>query len=253
MDFFKYYKEFKSISFPFQTFHWMHFLALSIIFLLIWILLRRYRSYDKAQKRKFQIYMAVYFFIEEALYTLWLLWRCHEKVWLEIMPLQLCSLCVYVAIAAVYFDRKELRFFSGIVGTLAGLVAIVYPANISLLYPAFSYRTINFFMLHGAFVLFGCIQLQDHSLLQYGNIKRCTCLLGVMVAVAFSANLTWHTDYMFIGVPPTIGFIRMLYQATGLFLFLPVIILLLVLLQYIAVFVFRRLCHCTKAQVTARL
>lgn len=246
MEFFMYFKEMQSIKFPFQMFHWVHILFLSFLFVLIWFLLKRYRNLDEWRQRKFQIHMAIYFFLEEVVYSLWLLWRCHEDVWLEIMPLQLCSLCVYVAIAAVYFDRKELRFFSGVVGTLAGLVAIVYPANISQLYPVFSYRTINFFILHGAFILFGCIQLQDRTLLQYHNIKRCTYLLSSMVITAFLANLTWHTDYMFIGVPPTIGFIHTLFKATGMLFFIPVVILILIGIQYIAVFLFRKMFHYTK-------
>lgn len=246
MEFFMFYKEIHSMELPFQTFGWMHVLALCIVFGLVAFLLRRYQSLEESNKRRFQVHMAIYFFVEELLYTLWLLWRCKEHVWLEIMPLQLCSLCVYVAIAAVYFDRRELRFFSGVVGTLAGLVAILYPANIDLLYPAYSYRTINFFILHGAFVLFGMIQLQDHSLLRYGNIKRCTYLLSAMVLTAFLANVLWHTDYMFIGTPPTIGFLHQIYDRTGILFFLPVVILALILIQYLAVFLFRRLLHCTK-------
>lgn len=241
MEFFMYYKEMQSMWLPFQTFHWIHVIMLVLIFVSIRFLLNKYRRLDEMGQRKFQIGMAIYFFLEEVLYSLWLLWRCHEDVWLEIMPLQLCSLCVYVAIAAVYFERRELRFFSAIVGTLAGFVAIVYPANISQLYPVFSYRTINFFILHGAFILFGWIQLEDTSLLRYENIKRCTCLLSIMFATAFLANLAWHTDYMFIGAPPTIGFIHMLYMATGKLFFLPMVIILLILIQYMTVFLFRKI------------
>lgn len=238
-DFFTFYKDIRSMAQPFVTFHWLHFLILGIIFSTIYILLRRYRKMLLFQQRRFQILMAVYFLLEECIYSGWLLLNCHENVWMELLPLQLCSFCVYVSVAAVYFNKIELRFFCGVIGTFAGLIAIIYPANISHLYPAFSYRTINFFILHGAFILFGLIQLQDESLLRYGNIKRCSLLLSVMVIVAFAANLAFHTDYMFIGVPSSIGFIRSIYQMTGMLLFIPTVLFVLMLLQYIIVFVLR--------------
>lgn len=243
MNFFTFYTEIQELKFPFETFHFIHFIVLFLLFAIITLALRKYASLDETGQHRFQLYMAFYFFIEELLYTIWLIFQCHEGLWQELLPLQLCSICVYVSIATVFFKRTELRFFCGIVGTLAGLVAILYPANISGLYPAFSYRTINFFLLHGAFVLFGLIQLQDESLLRYGNIKRCSCLLMVMILVAFLVNLKFHTNYMFIGIPSTIGLIQMIYQMSGVVMFIPVIMILLTMLQYIVVFICRKI-HC---------
>ena len=45
--------------------------------------------------------MALYFLIEEVIYTLWLLLNCHEQVWIQILPLELCSCCVYMNAACV--------------------------------------------------------------------------------------------------------------------------------------------------------
>lgn len=238
-NFFSFYKDISNMHQPFIAFHWIHFVTLGILFLTIWFFLRRYRAMHLEQQRKFQIHMAIYFLLEEVIYSGWLLLNCHQDVWLELLPLQLCSFCVYVAIAAVYFQKVELRFFCGVIGTVAGLIAIVYPANISYLYPAFSYRTINFFMLHGAFILFGLIQLQDESLLRYGNIKRCSILLSIMVIIAFGANLVLHTDFMFIGIPSSIALIRGIYKMTGIVMFIPTILILLTLIQYIVVFILR--------------
>lgn len=241
MDFFTFYTEIKELKDPFVAFHLHHLITLALLFMMIFLLLRHYRRLDVMHQERFQKGMAIYFLVEEFIYSLWLILNCHEHLWQELLPLQLCSLCVYVAVASVYFKRTELRFFSGVVGTLAGLTAIIYPANISQLYPAFSYRTINFFMLHGAFILFGLIQLQDESLLRYGNIKRCNLLLSIMVFTAFFVNLQFHTNYMFLGVPSSIGFIRMVYRFTGMVLFLPVVMIILTGIQALALFVFRRL------------
>lgn len=249
MDFFTFYTDIKHIDHPFVSFQWFHILTLGLIFLSIFLLLRHYRRLSSNKQERFQIGMAVYFLLEELIYSLWLLFNCHEHLWQELMPLQLCSLCVYVSVASVFLKRNELRFFSGVIGTLAGLVAIIYPANISQLYPAFSYRTINFFILHGSFILFGLIQLQDESLLRYGNIKRCSILLGAMVVVAFIFNLNFHTNYMFLGVPSSIALIRSVYKLTGMMMFLPTVILILTMIQYVAVFVFRRILPWIKKEV----
>lgn len=227
------------MKYPFQTFRGSHFMFLLLLVLLIAGSLKWYRRLSQEQQNHFQTYMAVYFLVEELLYSIWLLLNCHDHVWQELLPLQLCSFCVYIAVASVYFKKSELRFFSGIIGTLAGLSALIYPANISHLYPIFSYRTINFFLLHGAFVLFGLIQLEEQSLLQYRNVKRCSCILGGLVIVDFLVNLKFHTNYMFLGVPSTIAFIDWVYSFTGI-LFLPVVMISLSLIQCVAVFFFKQ-------------
>lgn len=243
MEFFTFYRDIKVLEWPFITFSLWHFLFLGMLVIGIVVMLQYYKGRSDEQKRKFQIHMAMYFLAEEALYTLWLLFTCHHGLLLEIIPLQLCSLCVYVSIITVYTKRSDLQFFCGIVDTLAGLAALLYPANITELYPVFSYRTINFFMLHGAFVLFGFIQLQERSLLIYKNITRCTFMLTIMFTTAFLANIVFHTDYMFVAIPPKIGFINMVYHITGMILFLPAVILCLILIQYIAVYVFKHTWH----------
>ena len=152
---------------PFTAFSLYHMLFLALAILLITALFSYYRRLDAGKQRRMQVIMAIYFLVEELLYTTWLFLFCHEQVWHQILPLELCSLCVYMNALTVYLKKDTLRFFSGVVGLCAGLIAMVYPANISELYPVLSYRTINFYILHASFVLFALIQLQDRTLLRH--------------------------------------------------------------------------------------
>ena len=225
---------------PFQTFSIAHLCFLCLMGIIIYALYHRYTTLNTSNKRKFQIYMALYFLIEEVIYTLWLLLNCHEQVWIQILPLELCSCCVYMNAACVFTQKNSLRFFSGVVGLVAGGVAMIYPANIAGLYPIVSYRTINFYILHGAFLLFSLIQLSDTTLLQYRYMKKNYLIICCMFSIAFIVNLMLDTQYMFVGVPPKIALVASLYQLTGIFLFLPAVLAALFVIQCIVVYLLRK-------------
>lgn len=226
---------------PFQAFHMVHIVFLVLTLIGICVLYRTYNRLDQAGKRKFQVGMAIFYLVEETIYTTWLLVMCHHDVWHEILPLELCSLCAYINALTVLLRKDYLRFFSGVVGLIAGLVAMLYPANISNLYPAISYRTINFYLLHGSFILFSLIQLKDVSLLQYYHLKKNYLIICCMYSSAFVVNLMMNTQYMFVGTPPELGFIASVYQLTGVVFFLPVVLIVLGILQVVVLFILRKI------------
>ncbi|MGX8850878.1 TMEM164 family acyltransferase [Amedibacillus sp. YH-ame10] len=240
-DFFTFYENMKELKNAFLSFSLYHVLYLGLVVAIIVFLYRFYNHQNDEKKHKFLTYMACYFLIEEAIYTIWLVLNCTHDIWIQILPLELCSLCAYMNALAVFTHKESLRFFGGVVGLIAGCVAMLYPANISGLYPAFSYRVINFYCLHGSFVLFALIQLKDQKLLSYVHLKKNTILICSMFTIAFFVNIGLKTQFMFIGAPPKISFIYALYKVTGIVLFLPVVLIVLVLLQFIVLFILRKL------------
>lgn len=242
-DFFTFYTDIKDMAAPFTAFSLYHMLFLAIAGIMIAALFSFYRHQGAVKQRRMQMIMAVYFLVEELVYTTWLFLFCHDNVWHQILPLELCSLCVYMNALTVYLKKDTLRFFSGVVGLCAGLIAMLYPANISELYPVLSYRTINFYILHASFVLFALIQLQDRTLLQYHYMKKNFLIICGMFTTAFVINLNLHTQYMFVGVPPKISFIASLYHVTGVMMFLPAVLMALFLIQCIVVFLLRKAYH----------
>lgn len=238
-DFFTYFKNIDSTSIMFRSFSLVHLLFVITAIVYITLLFRKYNTLNVEGQRKFQVRMAIYFLVEEAIYTIWVCLVCSDTVWKSILPLELCSLCVYMNAATVFLKKDYLRFFSGVVGLLAGMIAMLYPANISGIYPAFTYRTINFYFLHASFILFSLLQLKDTSLLQYRFLKKNYFIICGMFTTAFMVNISIHTQYMFVGVPPKIGFIAKLYNITGIFLFLPVILCILFLIHVAVIWLLR--------------
>lgn len=223
-----------------MTFSIAHLFFLMLSFGIIIILLRNYKSSSDERKVKFQKWMAYFFLIEEFIYTIWLLMNCQNHLIIQILPLELCSLCVYINVCTVIFKKTYLRFFSGVVGLFAGLIAILYPVNISGLYPIVSYRVLNFYILHGSFILFALIQLQDRKLLSYKHLKINTLMLCGMFTIAYFVNSYIHSQYMFVGSPPSIGFIAQVYYVSGKAFFLPIVLLAVSLLQCIFLFILRK-------------
>lgn len=240
-DFFTFYTDIRGMAMPFNAFSLAHVTYVFLAIVCIAILYRVYTSLSSLKKEKFLVGMGIYFLVEELIYTIWLLLFCRDNTLKQVMPLELCSLCVYMNVITIYLKKDYLRFFSGSVGTLAGIVAIMYPANIDGLYPVFAYRTINFYCLHASFILFGLIQLKDTSLLNYCYMKKNLLIVSLMFTVAFFINLVFKTEYMFVGIPPQIGIIAALYQKTGIVLFLPAIILALALIQVLFLFITRKI------------
>ena len=113
-DFFTFYTDIKDMAVPFTAFSLYHTLFLALAILLIAMLFSHYRHLDTGRQRRMQVMMAVYFLVEELLYTTWLFLFCHDQVWHQILPLELCSLCVYMNALTVYLKKDTLRFFSGV-------------------------------------------------------------------------------------------------------------------------------------------
>lgn len=232
-DFFTYFTDIKYMEYPFETFSISHISILLFTFFIIYMIYRYYIQLSQKRQLKFQKQMAIYFLIEEIIYSSWLLWKCHDQVIIQLLPLELCSICVYMNVVSALTQKKTFCFFSAVIGMIAGSVAMIYPANISGLYPIISYRTINFYMLHGSFILFSLVQLKDERLLQGCYMKRNYIILCSLFTVAFVVNLMLDTQYMFIGIPSKIGIIASVYQVTGVVFFLPVIYIVLFVIQYL--------------------
>lgn len=228
------------MRYPFQSFHFMHILLLVISALVIYWCYQHYCKFDEFRQKRFIKGFGLYFLMEELIYTWWLLLVCKDQVWVQILPLELCSLCAYMNAWSAFTRRKQLCFFSAVVGLVAGLIAILYPANIDGLYPVFSYRVLNFYMLHGSFILFSFIQLKDHSLLSKHYLKKNIIIVGGMYTFAFVMNRILYTQYMFVGDPPNIYIVKQLYHITGIF-FLPVLIFILACIQIVVVWILRKI------------
>lgn len=238
-DFFSFYTDVINNGLLIRAFHYTHLICLCAAVLGYGALFWLYERCSQTKKQRFIRVLAICFFVEEAVYALWLLLASGRHFAAEIVPLQLCTICAYTNGIGLLSHNRFLCFFNATIGVFAGLIAMLYPANIDGLYPLFSYRVINFFFLHGAFVFSGLLQARFKRLSREG-LYGSTVLIGVFAALALGVNAIWHTDYMFIGTPPRIPLIRMIYDVAGM-LYYPLILLAFLWLQIGLWFLYRRL------------
>ena len=174
------------------------------------------------------------FVLGEWFYYGWNILTSPNPPYMEIIPLHLCSICVYVSAVAIFLDNEKLRRFMAVINTLGACIAMIYPATVDAMFPTISYRMTYFFLSHGTIFFLGIMQIRRFGYLNLGDMKFNALLLTIFTTLAFGVNMWLHTDYLFLGTPPTLGIIRLVYDAVGIRLFLPVSILMLAALGTMA-------------------
>lgn len=233
MNFFQYYTEIKELKNPFLSFSGEYFFALFLV-LLCMILFSQFIQFTSKQTiRRIEKGFITYFLIEELCYTVWILIKGPHNPLIEVLPLHLCSICIYTSIMAMLFDNEKLRRFVAINNLFGGIIAICYPANVSGIYPLLSYRVINFYLLHSALIMVALLQLKQLRYLRLQDLKFNMVILAVLAAIAMMINSQLHTDYLFVGWPPKISIIHRIYEVVGSKLYYPVTILVLFILECI--------------------
>lgn len=218
-QFWEFYKNMSEVHFPFKAFGLSHILLLLISVCFIFGLYRYYCHCHYARKITIQKILGIYFLLEETIYMLWLCLQCHENLFLEAIPLQLCSMSSYAAFFLLFTNNKQLKFFVGLMGIFGAMIALAYPANIDSIYPIFSYRTINFFMQHASLVVFGMMQFENRELFKKHYFMKNLIIVCGLFFFCHIFNLIFDTAFMFVEMPPTVSIIHILYEITGPYFF----------------------------------
>lgn len=96
-------------------------------------------------------------------------------------------------------------------------------------------------MLHGMFILFAFMLLEDNSLMDQMKLKRNIVIGAVMFTLVFIFNIIFHTHYMFVGIPPKVSIIATVYELMGKILFLPVIIFFFSIIQILVYLIVKKI------------
>ncbi|MEF9962505.1 MAG: YwaF family protein [Erysipelotrichaceae bacterium] len=251
-DFFTYYLDLNNIQHPINIFSNYHLMILAFGFLCVFLLYSRYHKLSIKTQRIFLVVIGFYFIIDEFIYNIWVLSVCKVDPILQILPLHLCTICAYIGALCVYYKKEWLQFFCAIMCSIAGLIAVIYPANIANIYPIFHYRTINFFLLHFSFILFGLIQIRNTAIIKYKHIKPSMALLVVITTLAFIANLNFGTDYMFVQTNSKIAIIKAIHNVVGDYLLLPTAFLIFALILFLSVFMIHQVEKLSKSYQAAK-
>lgn len=232
-QFWEFYKNMTEVYHPFKAFGISHISYLMISICFIIFIYRFYCHSNYARKVSIQKGLGIYFLCEELFYTIWLFFQCKENLLLEIIPLQLCSMTSYAAFISLFVENKQLRFFSGLMGIFGAMIALAYPANIDLIYPTISYRTINFFMQHASLVAYGMMQFENRELFKKQYFVKYLWIVSGLFLFSHIFNLIFHTTFMFVDMPPTVSVIHLLYDITGPYFFFVGFITLFIIIQII--------------------
>lgn len=233
-QFFHYYTATNPCGNAFRAFSIQHIFYLLIVVLYIIVMVRSLKNAaPEAVHRREKLIISL-FVLGEWFYYGWNILTSPNPPYMEIIPLHLCSICVYVLAVAIFLDNEKLRRFMAVINTLGACIAMIYPATVDAMFPTISYRVTYFFLSHGTILFLGIMQIRRFGYLNLGDMRFNALLLTIFATLAFGVNLWLHTDYLFLGTPPTLGIARAVYDLVGIRLFLPVSIVILMVLGTVA-------------------
>lgn len=238
-NFWTFYTNIDSLSNPFHVLGLSHFGFLLMTAGAILLIFQNYKNCDDAGKRKWEHILGWYLFIQEMFFYVWT-W-CGSRDFWDVLQLELCTFCLFVDFSTIFHKNKQVRFFGALMGFIGAPIALIYPATVADIYPAFSYRLITFYMSHGTYILFAFMLLHDKELLTKERLKKNMVIMTCTIIAIYFFNLAFGTQYMFIGTPPEIPIIRMVYDVVGQIAFLPVAIIVFTAYQMLAYFVVKKI------------
>lgn len=239
-NFWLFYQSIETVGSPFRVFGPGHFVYIAVTILVIYLCFKRYKRCSEDGKIKWQRGFAYYLFIQEMFFYAWTYFQCRENVVFEVLQLELCTACLFMNFSTLFHKNKQVRFFGALIGVIGGPIAIIYPATVAEIYPVFSYRLLNFFMTHGAYIFFSLMLLNDEELLNKNRLVKHLGIVACLFTFVYFFDLRFHTQYMFVGTPPAIGVVRMIYDVVGDFAFLPTAILIFSAVEVLMYFVIKK-------------
>lgn len=240
MDFLHYYSIDNPSIQPFQMFSIHHLIFLFTVVLIIGLGLYSLKNCQKKKLYLIEKIIATSLIIGEQLYTIWIMFVCPYPIYTEILPLHLCSICFYLSAVAIFLDNEKLRKFIAVNGLFGGIIAMCYPANISGIFPTLSYRVIYFYISHTMIVFISLLQLKQITCLKIKDVRFHMTLISIFLTLAIFINYFLHTNYLFVGFPSTIGFIQIVYNIVGLWLYLPTAIVIFTMIEIILILILKK-------------
>lgn len=236
-NFWTFYQNMDYIEHPFKAFGTAHFLYILATATVVFLIFRNYKKCDEAGRRTWQRGFAWYFLIQELFFYGWTYFNCQTDPLFEVLQLELCTFCVFLNFSTLFHQNKQVRFFSALIGFIGGPIAICYPVTVNAIYPFFCYRVIGFYMTHGSYILFALMLLSDSELMTKERLRKHLGIIAVLLTCIYFFNIRFGTQYMFVGTPPEVPFIRIVYDVVGRTVFLPLAIVAFSLAQALMYFV----------------
>jgi len=210
---------------PFSSAHWMA-IGLTAVFVVA-IVLFRGKLRTPGPDRMARLVLAALLLASECALYVW--YGVTDNWGYHVLPLQLCSMMVWIAAAALLIRNSklyEIAFFLGILGALQALLT----PNLDYSFPNFRY--FHFFIAHAAIIGTGVyIAAVAGYRPKFKDAIRAWCWLNGFALVAGMANVLTGENFMFLArKPDTASLLDLLSSWPWYILQLEVVALAMILL-----------------------
>lgn len=164
-----------------------------------WVLLcRGYRRARADQRRTMRLAVAWLIVADECFKHATLLLGHHW--WANYLPLQLCSLSIFICLWNALRPRELNRQLIYAVAVPAALAALLFPGWARV--PAWSAQAIHSFTVHVLIVGYGVMQLSGHDIKPRPKwLPACLGATGALAVAIYFLNKALGTNFMFLANP----------------------------------------------------
>lgn len=139
----------------------------------------------------------------------------------EYVPLYYCSLLLYTGLLSSFGKGKLKRtgdIFLATGGIVGGIIFIFFPTTSLPTYPMLHLVSIHSFIFHGIMLYLGLLlNFTNYIKLELKDIKYYSILLGIICILAYIVNTIFGSNLMFISENFPGTFIEIIYNFTGNF------------------------------------
>ncbi|MBK5262062.1 MAG: TIGR02206 family membrane protein [Peptostreptococcaceae bacterium] len=181
------------ITYNFSPTHLTWFFS-AIVLIFLTLLIYRRKS-DRVKERVKKV-IVIYLVVSEVLIWIWLAVIGHYSL-VEALPLELCSISVFVEFAAVFSKRNKIfKEFSYSLSMPSAFAAIMTPG---WFYPFFNIQYLDSALSHSLMVLIPILFVWgDGFRPDYRRLPKCFLLLLSFAAIAAYADIKLDANYMFL-------------------------------------------------------
>ena len=179
-----------------KTFGIVHIAWVTVALFLMGLTLYFYKKQTDKNRHRILLTAAILMVLGYVIRWAWLASIGHYTL-AENLPLQLCSLSVFIELAAVISGNAILKEFSYCCSMPGALASLIVPGMGP--YPLFSYFYLQFAFAHATLVMIPLLWiLGDGWRPNLRNLRECAGILSIFVALAFWVNAQVDSNYFFL-------------------------------------------------------
>lgn len=176
----------------------LSWIAVSLIFIVA--VIQIYRRQDAPARKRMQRTLIILAAVLEVSRWIWAAVIGHYSI-VEMLPLHLCSLSIWMEMAAVFTGKSFFKEF-GYALCLPGALAAVLTPDWSL-YPFFNFQYLHAVVVHSLLILIPAIWIWgDGFRPDYRRLPKCFLVLFVFALPTFFLNRFLGSNYLFLNKAP---------------------------------------------------